>query len=77
MAPTNDMPGLSQAYGQAAPAPMQQNQAPLFNQDLENQAQGGNIEMEPIVQQIMKHLGLMSAIRNRSNQMMIDPTTQG
>lgn len=74
-APTGQMPGLSQAYGQSGAPSMQQNPLSQFQFDpqLEGQvgAQGGNNQLEPIVQQIMQRLGVMNMIRNRSNQSMI------
>lgn len=79
-APMMNAPGLDQAYAQSPSPAMQQNQMPMplqFNPQLEAQAQGSNNDVTPIVQQIMKHLGMMGMIRNRSNQQMIDPQNQG
>lgn len=73
-------PGLDQAYTQPMAPSMQQAQEPSpiqYNPMLEQQAQGMNNQLEPIVQQIMKHLGMMGMIRNRSNQTMVDPYSQG
>lgn len=75
-APQSNTPGLDQAYSQPMAPAMQQSQgqSPFqFNPGLEQQAQGMNNQLEPIVQQIMQRLGLMNMIRNRSNQTM----TQG
>lgn len=57
----------------------QQAQAPQpaspfqFNPALEQQAAPANIPMNPIVQQLVQHLGLLNMIRNQSNEKMIDP----
>ncbi len=74
-APMGQAPGLAQAYAQPmAPAIQSQPQPMQFNPQLEAQASGMNNQLEPIVQQIMQHLGMTGMIRNRSNQMMVDPT---
>jgi hypothetical protein len=75
-APVPQAPGLEQAYSQPMAPAMQQapTQSPMrFDQNLENQVagQGGNNAPEPIIQALMKHLGMMSMIRNRSNQQMV------
>lgn len=73
-APSAQVPGLSDAYAQSPTAALQQQNTPSFQFDpqLENQvnAQGGNNQLEPIIQQIMQRLGVMNMIRNRSNQTM-------
>jgi hypothetical protein len=64
-------PGLDEAYD-APITPMQQSQPmPMqYDPQLEQQAEGMNNELEPIVQQIMQRLGMMGIIRNRSNTTM-------
>ena len=73
-APMPSAPGLDQAYSQPPMAAAQQQTNPMpmqFDPMLEQQAQGMNNQLEPIVQQIMQHLGLMGMVRNRSNQSML------
>lgn len=72
-APQPQVPGLEQAYAQPMTPPVQgQTPSPFqFNPGLENQAAGGNVPMNPMVQKIMQHLGLMNLIRNRSNSQMV------
>jgi len=81
-APMPADPGLAQAYDAPVAPPVQQAAAPLplqFDPTLENtvQAQGGNNELEPIVQRLMRRLGMLSLIRNQANEKMIDPYSQG
>lgn len=72
-APMPQTPGLDQAYGQ----PMQGQaggQSPFqLNQALEQQAQGQNSQLNPLMQQIMQRFGILSMLRNRGNQQMVDP----
>ncbi len=72
-APSAVQPGLAQAYGQPGAGTPQATPSPFqFNQGLEQQAQagGGQTELEPIIQALMKHLGMMNVIRNQANQAM-------
>lgn len=57
----------------AAPALDQPENPFILDPGLEQAAQPGNVQMNPLVHAIAKHLGLMSLIRNRSNQGMADP----
>ena len=70
-APIAPTPGLDQAY--SAPTGITGSSSPFqLNQGLENQVNqaGGNNQLEPLLQQIMQRLGMMSMIRNRSNEIM-------
>lgn len=40
-------------------------------------AQGGQIPLNPWIQQIMQHMGMMNFIRNRMNNQVLDPTAGG
>jgi hypothetical protein len=80
-APMPGAGGLDQAYNAPMNPTLQSATPPpspfAFNAGLESQAQGANAPISPAVQQIMKHLGLLNLLRNRSNQQMVDPTLQG
>ncbi len=67
----------------APPVPALQNQqmpvnpfAP--NPGLEQAAaqQGNDVQLHPIVKQIMQHLGLLNLVRNRALTPMVDPSQQ-
>lgn len=50
----------------------------LLNQALETAAntQGQSAPLHPLVAAIMQHMGLLNIVRNRNNQMTVDPETQ-
>ena len=73
-APSAVAPGMEAAYMQAPPATLAPATQPFqLNQGLEEQvaAEGGNIAPEPLVQAIMKRMGILSMVRNRANENMI------
>lgn len=47
----------------------------LLDQPLEDaaQVQGQAAPLHPLVAAIMKHMGLLNIVRNRNNQMTVDP----
>lgn len=70
---------MAQAQGGQMPMqqpPMAQGQPNSFqfNPGLEQQAQGSNNEMHPMIQAMMQKMGLLSMLRNRSNQNVVDPS---
>jgi hypothetical protein len=74
------MPGLNQAYDQPMNPAVTPGGVPMqFSPGMEQQAQAQGQEMpvHPIIQQLMQHLGLLGMIRNRSNQNVLDPMAQG
>lgn len=68
---------LLQAQAIAPPAQGVQPPAPAdpyqLNQALEQAAQPSHPPMHPLIAALMNHLGMLSAIRNRTNQPLIDP----
>ncbi len=83
-APMQSAPGLDQAYDGTPPAAIQSQPSPFqFNSALENQNQqmnqklGQDLPVHPIIQQLMQRLGMLSLLRNRANQEIADPLTQG
>ncbi len=74
-APSAVAPGADLAYGQppSPPIPPQVQNMPFkLDQPLEEKmvGQGAQNEMDPILQQILKRLGMLNVIRNQSNQTM-------
>lgn len=55
---------------QATPPPASPFQ---FSPGLEQQAAPANIPMNPLIQSIAQHLGLLNMLRNRSNETVLDP----
>lgn len=65
------------AASAVAPPPVAPPQNPyILNEPLEQAAQPDRAPLHPMVAAIMHHLGLMSALRNRGNQQVVDPQVQ-